>query len=90
MVFSIVVFDQYHHFLSLVGVQLVARAKVFAGLTNVSGLAVAAFDLCIGLFVCGPSVCLNILDIRKYVLSPYRFVCNAYVVRLSKMCDSQF
>ena len=42
-----------------------SRAKVFAGLTNASGLAVAAFDLCVGLFVYGPSVCLNILDISR-------------------------
>ena len=44
-----------------------SRGKGSAGLTNVSGLAVAAFDdLCIVLFVC-LSVCLNGLDISEYV-----------------------
>ena len=44
-----------------------SRGKVSAGLTNVSGLAVAAFDyLSIVLFVC-PSVCLNGLDNSEYV-----------------------
>ena len=64
MVFSIVVFDITISCRSFVFSQ--SRAKVFAGLTNVSGLAVAAFDLCIVLFFC-PSDCLNGLDISKYV-----------------------
>ena len=62
MVFSIVVFDITISCRSFVFSQ--SRAKVSAGLTNVSDLA--AFDLCIGLFVC-PSVCLNGLDNSEYV-----------------------
>ena len=53
----------YHHFLSLVFVFSQSRAKVSAGLTNVSGLAVAAFDLCIVLFNClsfGLFVCMQL------------------------------
>ena len=64
MVFSIVVFDITISCRSFVFSQ--SRAKVSAGLTNVNGLAVATFDLCIELFVCH-SVCLNGLDISKYV-----------------------
>ena len=64
MVFSIVVFDITISCRSFVFSQ--SRAKVSAGLTNVSGPAVAVFDLCIVLSVC-PSVCLNGLDISKCV-----------------------
>ena len=55
--------------------------------TNVSGLAVAAFDL----VYCSLSVLWSIfvLDISKQLLqSGYWFVChNAYVVRLWYTCD---
>ena len=50
MVFSIIAFDITISCRSFVFSQ--SRAKVSAGLTKVSDLAVAAFDLCIVLFVC--------------------------------------
>ena len=56
-------------------------------LTNVSGLAVAAFDL----VYCSLSVFRSIfvLDTSKQLLqSGYWFVCNAYVVRLWYTCDA--
>ena len=57
-----------------------SRAKVSAGLTNVSGLA--AFDLCIGLFVC-PSVCLNILIVAVVTGPELTLVCVLKLVLLS-------
>ena len=62
MVFSIVAFYITISCRSFVFSQ--SRVKVSAGPTNISGLAVAAFDLFIVLFVC-PPVCLNGLDIGK-------------------------
>ena len=53
--------------------------------TNVSSLGVAAFDLA----YCSLSVLwsINVLDISKQLpQSGYRFVCNAYVVRLWYTC----
>ena len=57
------------------------RSKVSAGFTNVSSLAVAAFDL----VYCSQSVLrfAFVLNIRKSSsLSGYRFVCNKYIVKL--------
>ena len=58
-----------------------SRAKVSAGFTNVSSLAVAAFDL----VYCSLSVLrfVFVLDISKQSSwRGYRFVRNTYIVRL--------
>ena len=79
MVLSSVIFDVTIPRHSFVFGQ--SRAKVSAGFTKVRSLAVAAFDL----VYCSLSVLrfVFVLDIgEQSSKSGYRFVCNAYIVRL--------
>ena len=62
-----------------------SRAKISAGFTNVSGLAVAAFDLAYSSAPCLSSG-LSLVSLR--LVSSRRKVWNTYIVRLYYTCDS--